>query len=311
MMNVVKQEAKPGFSILEVDREFPSQKARQIAFQETQQKRFSQLNDKYRREMLDSLNSGHCPLFPDETENTYLVDTTVPVKLSAQGPTSMKDVLFFMGKIKQSELGAPTPEYVTDSMIYSAQKNGFNTKIIESERANGIPTIQSVREDPKNDSSKIIDYKVVTYYNLCQVENPDALMAYLTQRYLDKYNEKREWAKQKYGDKAYKMEDKTEYPSIKKLDFNGEAMRCDGENAVEIAAQIIVAGLNNMPLRMYKGESKLLKKELTKLLTSEKSIAISDFGRKVGKNVKNILRAEKIDKNMDRKKAAEEYEIGR
>lgn len=300
----------PGFSILEVDRAFPSKKARQLAFQEDQQKRFSQLNNKYSREVLDSLNSGHCPLLPDESEESFIVDTTIPVLLKAKGPSSMKDLLFILGKIKQSELGAPTPEYVTDSMIFSAQKNGYNTKIIESERANGIPTMQSIREDPSNPASKVIDYKVVTYYNLCQVEKPEVLKSYLTKRYLDYYKEKQEWAKNKYREN-YSMEDKHEYPQLKKPDFNGQAMVCDGENAAEIVAQIISAGLEGMPLRMMKGESAILKKELSEILTNGNSIAISDFGRKVGKNVGYLRRAENIDKNPEKNKSTAVYEIER
>lgn len=300
----------PFFTILDVDQAFPSQKARQTAVYQEQNERFLQLDEKYRKAFIASLESDNCPFFPDPSEENFLVDTTIPVKLGTTGPTTMKDTLLIMAKIKQSELGAPTPEYITNEMLERALKNGCDTGLIESERANGIPTMVAVREDSRNPNSKVVDYKYVTYYNICQLKNPEEMRSYLKRQYIMNHNERKEYITQKYGAKAYEMKDVTDYPRFKLPDFNS-AMRCDGENAAEIMAQIITAGIEGKSLRMYKAESKILKDELKKLLNSDSKRVVSEFGRNVGKEVKKFTRAINIEKKDNIKEKNNDYEIGR
>lgn len=290
-----------GFSILDVDEQFPSARVRQTAMYQEQHEKFMALDERYRKDFLKSVEDGNCPFLPDESEAGQLIDTTIPVKLGTTGPTTMKDTLLIMAKVKQAELGAPTPEFVTNEMIEGAMKAGVDTGVLEAERAKGLTTIMAVREDPKNEKSKVIDYKNVVYYNLSQVKNPEMLRDYIAARYQKSREERAEFLKGKYGDNAYEFKDK-EYPKFREPDEK-TAILCDGQNAAEIVGQAIVAGLNGKRMRMYKGEAEILKTELTKMLNTKHKRVVAEFGKAVGKEVRKYTRAMKIEAGQKSREA--------
>ena len=314
-MAFVNNTEKPfkGFSIFQVDADsFPKVDLGKKEMMIEQNKRFCELDSKYRKEILESISNDNCPFFPDFSEGNNYVDTSVPVKLGINGFTTLKDTLYIMCKIKQSQLGADTPEFVTNEMIERALKDNVDTGIIETERANGVPTIMAIRKDPKDDKSEILNFKIVTYYNICQLKNPQYFREYLQKRFLQERHNRMNYVKEKYGDKAFAMKEMSSYPEYKGL-YNPKPLICESKNndPAEIMSQIITAGTLGRPLIMSKVEMYSLKNGLTNILTKNitpKSRVVADFGRKVGSYVKYTR--EEMRKN-NAKESDIVYDIGR
>ena len=66
-----------GFSILDVDEQFPSARVRQTAMYQEQHEKFMALDERYRKDFLKSVEDGNCPFLPDESEAGQLIDTTI------------------------------------------------------------------------------------------------------------------------------------------------------------------------------------------------------------------------------------------
>lgn len=321
-----KPEEKKLASILDLNDElFPSNEVMQEVKLRQQNKRFLELDEKYKRDFLESIENGSFPFFPDSSENLNIVDTTIPVKLGIKkGPENLKNTLLIMAKIKQAELGAPTPEYVTNEQIQNAMKYGIDTDIIESERANGIPTIVSIKENPSDPNSKVIGYKDIIYYNLVQLKNPENMKQYIVNGYKARREQWKQEVRAKWGSKAYDFKsEKDNYPAFKTPSFEESPMLCQSNSSTNVAANIIgqaiVAGLRGKYLRMYKGEADLLKTELNKILKEDKKRVVNDFGKAVGEEIDLILKSINYEKKINgsprtmnsRQSASAEYEMER
>lgn len=276
----------PHFSILDVEADFfPNVTLDKVQLQEKIAKNFFDIDMKYKRDLIESLSNDNCPFLPDYSEQNWIVDTSIPVKLNVNGYSNLKDTLLIMCKVKQSQLGAPTPEFVTNETIEKALRDNVNTGIIESERANGVPSIFTLHENPEN-KDEITGYKIVTYYNICQLKNPYIFRNYLEKVFLQNRKNAEEHKYEKYGENAWASKQYTSFP--KYVSMTEEPTSCSAEDPYVIMSQYILAGMRKKPLSMNKVTAKALHDGLLKILNDKefKGRAVADFGKKVGVLVK-------------------------
>lgn len=289
----------PKISFLAMDdTAFPALKSDK---EKAQKKAFLTMEQLYKNMTLGSLNEHTFPL--TRTNAEHIVDTTLPLNISS-GKRFTGAMLIAL-KVRQAELGAPTPEFISSESLATAQKNGCEAdrKVVDGKRKERGVAYTFLDKD----SSK---WKTIYYYNLSQIDGADKLREYARNVYKEQRAERQAFLKEKYGDKAYEMADK-ELPGLKAADMSATPMVCSGKDAVDIVAQYIVAGQQGKPLRMYPGEREMLEKELSSVLTSEKKNAFFDFGKKVNARVVEYDKQMNVEKRKAQKSPAEEQGMER
>lgn len=270
-----------------------------LSIEKSEEKGFTErhLENLYRVKIRESIEKGYFPYTPDKDG---LVDTTLAVNMN--GAKIIQPALQMFFKIRQAELGAETPEFVTKSSIDKMKEFGFDVDVLPKEVA--FPVIYSVDGTPDGEK------KQIDYYNINQIKNPEIVRDFFAKNFEQERLKYQQDLVKKHGENAFKVN--TEYKPVKDIDYtsvykleskksvlekritletdekkkhakeNGLSQDC----AASIVSQIVLAGKKGSTVYMSPEIFDELKTSLSNVVNQrEEKIIKNEAGEEIKKDV--------------------------
>lgn len=219
--------------------------------------------------ILKSIESGKSPFLPNkdgfvDIHPAYNINTNTFIgeHVGKEDKVRRCNSLFQIALLtRAAELGSPTNAFVTWQTIKKAQEAGIECKIIKGEKGIEIPSLDF------NDYSKIVGSN--KYFNVSQIENADALIAYCKAEMTKKYEEDVAYIKANYPDSTYKEKLNPADKNMEKAATKFSPLNEKTENTVQYLSQALYNFMNGSMLKVTPEQAEAFKSNIIKDLTAE------------------------------------------
>ena len=216
--------------------------------------------------VLKQLKNGTSPFLPNKDG---FVDLQPAYNIKNNGIRNGLEQIALLAK--QKELGVSENGFVTFESLKKAQDAGIECKIMKESHGITIPVL---------DKEGNLVYKE-TWFNLCQIENSQALVDFYKKEMTETYEKNVAYNKEKYGDKAYEQKN----PAEKSMQNENKPRLLNEKtnNAAQYLAQVLGAVEYGSKLAVNPEQAELFK---------EKAVAALEVEKEPGKvnfyNIKNL-----------------------